>query len=150
MGLSDAAQGLSGLIALGNAWESVDVFNALSHAFVVSGKNSFAYAASLRAQELAHRGRASLVPGAPTGEPLAQMVAAPYRMVEEFHMLQSPTQLDEIYTRLRNEADEYQKRRTAYMMARLELGQHPDTNAHFWNCWHDAGSPKPVPFTMWE
>ncbi len=150
MGLSDAAQGLTGLIALGNAWESVDVFNALSHAFVVSGKNSFAYAASLRAQELARQGRASLVPGAPTGEQLAQVVAAPQTMVLRMYRPQNASELREIYTRLRNEADEYQKRRTSYMMARLELGQHPDTNADFWNGWHDAGPPEPVPFTIWE
>lgn len=150
MGLADAAQGLTGLIALGNAWESVDVFNALSHAFVVSGKNSFAYAASLRAQELARHGRASLVPGSPTGQPLAQMAAAPEMMVAHLSRPQTRAQLDEIYTRLRNEADEYQKRRTAYMMARLEMGQHPDTNADFWNDWHDAGPPSPVPFTIWE
>jgi tetratricopeptide (TPR) repeat protein len=149
MGLGDAAQGLAGLIALGNAWESVDVFNTLSRTFVVSGKNSFAYAASLRAQELAHKGRASLVPGAPTGGALAQMVAAPRAMVLDMST-QSPTQLQEIYTRLRTEADEYQKKRTAYMMARLEQGQHPDTYAAFWQDWHDAGPPAPVPFTIWE
>jgi hypothetical protein len=143
MGLSDAAQGLTGLIALGNAWESVDVFNTLSHVFVVSSKNSFAYAASLRAQELARQGRASLVPGTPTGEPLAQMLAAPEMMVQRMSRPQSASELQEIYTRLRNEADGYQKRRTVYMMARLQQGQHPDTNADFWNDWHDAGPPAP-------
>ena len=59
--------GLSGLISLGNGWESVDVFNTLAQALHRDGeRSSVAMLAVLRAEELVDAGRRSLDPSAPT------------------------------------------------------------------------------------
>ena len=44
--IADAVEGLSGLIVLGNAWESVDIFHALSYALQIDGRSSLAQLAS--------------------------------------------------------------------------------------------------------
>src|SRR5262249_22783914 len=53
----DSVKGLSGLIALGNAWESVDIYFALSRALNAQGKSGLAYMALLRCEELIDQGR---------------------------------------------------------------------------------------------
>jgi hypothetical protein len=62
LGFGDAVQGLAGLIVLGNAWESVDIFHALARALQMEGRSSLAYLAELRCGELidAGKGRAPL------------------------------------------------------------------------------------------
>jgi hypothetical protein len=132
----DAVKGLAGLIVLGNAWESVDVFNTLSHALGVDAKDSLSYMAGLRARELATNGRYSLLPDAPTGAELEEKIGLISDVAPD-----TPQQLKETFLRLRLEADEWQKRRTAYMLTRLQQGRHPDTDPTFWNEWHDDGPP---------
>ena len=52
----------------------------------------------------------------------------------------------EDYKILRREADVWQAKRTAFMLARLTAGRHPDTDPTFWAGWHDYGPPQiPVP-----
>jgi hypothetical protein len=103
--------------------------------------------AQLRSIELINNGKRSLHPQAPTNAELKTVVAP---QEDQPIRSYSPQRIQEIYTRLRNEAEEYQQKRTAYMMTRLEQGQHPDTHAAFWSEWRDAGPPAPVPFTIWE
>ncbi|HEX8236002.1 MAG TPA: hypothetical protein VF600_08595 [Abditibacteriaceae bacterium] len=146
-GLTDAVEGLTGLIVLGNAWESLDVFYALQLPLEIQGKGSLSEMAQLRSMELIAAGKRSLYPQAPTSTQL-QEVVAPHE--DQPIRSYSPQKIQEIYTRLRDEAEEYQQKRTAYMMTRLQKGRHPDTDATFWKGWHDAGPPPPVPFTMWE
>ena len=73
----DAVRGLAGLIVLGNAWESVDVFHALGVALQADslgfekdregGRNTLAYLAWLRCRELIDAGKGSMLPDAPEG-----------------------------------------------------------------------------------
>jgi tetratricopeptide (TPR) repeat protein len=71
----EAVKGLTGLIVLGNAWESVDIFNALAVAVQsYDNRSSPALMARLRACELVDKGGKSLLPGAPDGANLKKLV----------------------------------------------------------------------------
>jgi hypothetical protein len=133
-----AARGLSGLIVLGAAWESIDIFNALQAALSIRHA-PVAYLASLRTRELAKEGKRSLYPGAPSGPKLVEVLNPPEGSVM-IHAEQRPG-IEKQYVKLRAEADEFQKRRTDYMMERLKAGRHPDTDTTFWKEWRDAGPP---------
>lgn len=126
-----AVKGLSGLIALGNAWESPDIFMALAVMlrYRLRHADRIAELARLRYAELLQQGQHSLLLRAPPE-----------------YSPQIPEGTRKGYWTLRHEADQWQARRTAYMMARLQIGRHPDTDPTFWNDWHDAGPPQlPVP-----
>ncbi len=55
------------------------------------------------------------------------------------------------YRRLREEAEEYQAKRTAFMMARLQQGRHPDTDPTFWQGWKEPPPPevRSAPLSVW-
>ena len=146
-GLDDAIEGLTGLVVLGNAWESLDVFYALQTPLAIQGKGSLLALTRLRCLELLDQGKTSLYPKSFTREELMENVAPKRDLKIRSY---TPQQMREIYTRLRTEAEEYQTKRTAYMMARLEKGAHPDIEKSFWNEWHDDGPPPAVPFSFWE
>ena len=42
---------------------------------------------------------------------------------------------------LRDDAKQYERKRTAYMMARLKAGRHPDTDPKFWSEWKEPPVP---------
>ncbi|HEY3330867.1 MAG TPA: hypothetical protein VGK19_12640 [Capsulimonadaceae bacterium] len=132
-----AIRGLSGLVVLGSAWESIDIFSALSSSFDMEhGRmEDFAY---MRCVELRLKGARSLMDSRQTPEPTA---ADPWK----------PFDKDAVntYKYLRAEADAWQVRRTTYMTTRLQAGRHPDTDPSFWSDWHDSGSPDP-PLTITE
>jgi hypothetical protein len=106
----------------------------------IDSKNALAFMAQLRARELADTGHYSLYPGAPTGTQLVKAI----HVVGDTGPDPQP-QLQETFSRLRLEADEYHKRRTAYMLTRLQQGQHPDTHRAFWSEWRDDGPPPLYP-----
>lgn len=133
-----AAKGISGLIVLGGGWESIDVFQALHNALAVR-QAPIAYLAVARSQELARQGKQSLCLNAPRGKALVELLkpkAPPLMLYEDRY-----PELQKQYDKLRAEAEEFHQRRTAYMRERLNAGRHPDTDATFWNEWHDAGPP---------
>lgn len=131
----DETKPLCGLITLGNAWESVDVFQALGDSIPFEGGSKLYPLVKLRCDELIDAGHRSLIPGSPTGGALKGVIT-----VGETY--QPPTDEDRVvYHRLRAEADDWQKKRADYMMARLAAGQHPDTDPTFWSEYHDAGPP---------
>ena len=72
---SDAAiKGLAGLIVLGDAWESVDVFAALAN--LLGGQHaSLAHLAKLRCRELINQGRRSFDPQAPPNPRYAHRIS---------------------------------------------------------------------------
>ena len=62
-------------------------------------------------------------------------------------------ELERQYRELRRESDAYQSKRTAYMMARLQAGRHPDTDPTFWEDYKDPGPPSlelPFPERIWN
>ena len=128
--------GLCGLIVLGNAWQSVDMFSALSKTiWTATWKQNISYLADLRCAELINQSRGSLMPGAPKGNALKEQLELFSQQVHQEDLLKS------LYPKLRAEAESWQKTRTNYMMARLTKGRHPDTDPTFWNDYHSTPSP---------
>jgi hypothetical protein len=132
----EAVRGLAGLIVLGNAWESVDIFHALNVALQHDtlgfakdsdgGRNSLAYFAYLRCRELIDTGKTSILPDAPKGESLKSMLPEPVRA-------NTAEPFDQAFVRLRRDADAWHAARTAFVTSQLREGRHPDTDRDFWN-----------------
>lgn len=124
----DAVEGLAGLIRLGTAWESVDVFAALAEALILEGLGTTGEAALARVEELQIIGKTSVtdwrfndkefLEGRPLGSEQAQAKSE--------------------FKRLRQEADKWHEARTKFMLAKLEAGQHPDTDPGFWNGYSES------------
>ena len=142
LGMPDAVEGLSGLVVLGAAWESVDVFHALDNALAIDGRSSVAYVASLRCAELIRAGRTSLLPGAPTGEAL---VTSLHAGTSRFLYPREVAALDAWYAEARAAADRWARAREDFVLARLRAGRHPDTDSSFWDDWDDDAIPMPTP-----
>ena len=142
---NDAVRALSGLIMLGNAWESVDVFHSLNVALQRDslgyergrngGRNTLAYFAWLRCVELIDAGKRSLYPNSPTGEALKSTLYAP-------DFVRADLVLDPAFTEMRKDADEWHARRMEFMIKRLEAGRHPDTDPDFWTGYVESPAPK--------
>ena len=140
----DAVRGLAGLIVLGDAWESVDVFHAFNVALQLDsvghdrgregGRNTLAYFAWLRCRELIDAGQGSILPGAARGEDLKALLPRP-DFVGADHLL------DNAYRELRDEAEARHDSRVAFMTRRLKAGLHPDTNPQFWNGYNEPPPP---------
>jgi tetratricopeptide (TPR) repeat protein len=140
----DAVRGLSGLIMLGNAWESIDVFYALNIALqndtvgfepgANAGRNSLAMLAWMRACELVDAGKKSMLPGAPQGDDLKSQLKRPDFLGHDLHK--------DDFLRLRQDADQWQSARTAFMQERLEKGLHPDTDETFWSGYVERPAPE--------
>ena len=129
LGIKDAVEGLSGMIVLGNAWESVDVFHALRLALQVEGRSSVAYLAELRLAEIIDSGKRSVRPGAPAGKELSGITLPRHHLI----MKEVKKGLRDAYTKARAQSEEWQERRTEYMLERLRRGEHPDTHPRFWS-----------------
>lgn len=142
---STQTKGLSGIIVLGNAWESVDVFHALSGALEEKEKPTLQYLTILRTRELIFKGKKSLQPGSKSGSALEKQLFIDKAFLNSPNSLsvspQNQTAIETVYKRLRTEAETWQTRRTNYMLTRLKAGQHPDTDKTFWRDWRDTPPP---------
>lgn len=132
-----AVEGFAGLIRLGNAWESVDVFAALADALLHERLGAVGEAALARVLELQERGKRS-------------MVSWKFDRKDFFEgrpMGIERDQAHEEFKRLRQEADAWHKARTDFMLARLQEGKHPDTDKDFWDGYKEANlEVKGIPF----
>ncbi len=136
-----AVRGLAGLVVLGNAWESVDIFYALNVALQRDsvgyprgrdgGRNTLAYLAWLRCEELIGAGKGSMLPDAPKGEALKAMLRYP-------DFVSDDTLLRPMYKKLRENAEAWHKARAAFMTRRMADGLHPDTHSNFWDGYHEV------------
>lgn len=124
-------KGLAGLIVLGNAWESTDVFSALGYS--LKRNHNLALLAHLRVAELEQIGR----------KPLIQIDSglAEQGIRRTEYRLAGAKRVEAKYPELRAEAEAWQTVRTEFMMARLSAGRHPDTDPAFWSGYR----PKPAP-----
>ena len=127
-GYEDAINGLAGLIVLGDAWQSVDIFGALRDALIDEGHASVARMAELRIIELMESGKESLHP-----EAAGQNEAAIARIKSRHVALEDDKSVQQAYAEARENADTWHDHRTQFMLAKLEAGQHPDTHSDFWN-----------------
>lgn len=109
-------KGLVGLIMLGNAWESLDVYEGilfLSNQHLHEG--AIGVLASERIRELKAAGRTTLAKG-----------------ISEHIQHSSPERIRAEYVELRKDADLWAKEREAFVLKRLGEGKHPDTDKDFW------------------
>lgn len=137
-GYTDAAEGIAGLITLGNAWHSPDIFTALHAALLARGDSSVAYLAFLRLEELLSEGRASLHP-----ESTLPLISHPRPFLEE------TDHLDRYFEKARTEAAAWHESRDEYMLAELQSGRHPDSDDDFWANWQPASTPPEMPDSEW-
>jgi hypothetical protein len=144
-----AAYNLANLAIEDDAWENIDLLSTLSVALQRDtssltrnsdhdpdeGMNTLATFAWLRARELVAAGKRSMHPRAPRGEALMAMLDQP-------NLPHKDAQLAAKFRELRAAADAWVAARAAYLRDRLQAGDHPDTNASFWNGY--TGPEKPV------
>lgn len=128
-------EGVLGLIALGNAWESVDAFASLALLLDTNRDASLSYAAKLRMLRLLRDGGSSLSPSAGG-------------IVTQFNPMGLSTDqestIGRYLERAVNAAEAHQQAREAYILERLNAGDHPDTDPHFFDQWVDR-HPMPTP-----
>lgn len=152
-GYQDAERGLTGLITLGAAWQSIDVFNALRYVEAWRGDGSVVYLLGLRLQEMAGSGQTSLYPRSLSAPMMTQAFALENaEMFLSGHVSNSETPADRVaaFEALRAEADHWHERRTAFMLERLKAGRHPDTDASFWQGWDDGSPPALHKQSFWQ
>ncbi|RNC82451.1 MAG: hypothetical protein ED559_11925 [Phycisphaera sp.] len=129
-------EGLIGLVMLGAAQESVDVYAALAIAMSLQEDTSLGLIAALRVDELVEIGRHSIHPTAYQSSD-AQLINA------EFFSLslvdQDFNEVSAYYDVAREAADEYRAEYTAFVQSKLDQGLHPDTHEAFFE-----GEPKAV------
>jgi tetratricopeptide (TPR) repeat protein len=140
--MEDAVTGLTGLVVLGAAWESVDIFHSLSMALAIEGEASLALLAKLRAQELIDDGKYPILPGLP--EHVHRRVAVGVQT----SMATEPDKIFDFYAAARASADQWASNREAYMLERLQAGQHPDTDPAFWDAWNDQPAMPAAPTSL--
>ena len=140
-GFEDASTGVGGLVVLGSAWESVDIFYALCVIHTWRGEHSISALAGFRVCELLEAGRKSLrLDSTLTKELAGQPLFNPGASVVE-HGAKDLA----FYKAARKEADEWQKARHAYMETRFAQGKHPDVNPDFWSDWREPSQPPAYP-----
>lgn len=111
-----ALPAIAGLVELGGAWESPDVFETISQACRAS-KDDLAYFAFLRVQELQIAGKRSA-----TGLVFGWQRPFPGNMRDD----------ERDYVLARRDAKDYRRDLASYETPRLQAGEHPDWNSGFW------------------
>lgn len=140
-GYGDAVAGLSGLIVLGDAWQSVDVHHALRNAVGSEGMSSVALVANLRLAELIDAGRTSFDPAIGGGDAARERLGvARNGLVED----KPAARVRAWFTAARRAADLWTEARRTYAAAQIAAGRHPDTDPAFWDGFRaPAGSERP-------
>ncbi len=128
-----ATEGISGLIFLGDGWNSVDIFNSLATATSADGNGTIAHMCELRAKELLEDGKGSL-----TGINRAINVS----------VSTEKSTAANFFRKARKEADEWQEARFSYMEQKFADGEHPDTHRDFWNGFTYRKSPPKPPWQL--
>lgn len=109
-------KGLLGLVMLGNAWESIDVFESIA---TLSNRplneGAIGELALERVRELKAAGRVSIADS-----------------TYDYSKHSSPARIQAEYKELREDADAWAKEREAFVLKRLGEGKHPDTHKDFW------------------
>ncbi len=138
-------EGLVGLIVLGAAWESPDLFQALSQTLALRDL-SLALFARLRMIESFEAGRTSIDPRVKSEDDVMPLLS-------RFKDKTQYSRIEADFATLRAAADAWQEKRTRYMEARFDQGMHPDVTPTFWSKWSDPTDDpnKPtarIPFRM--
>lgn len=119
----EAIVGLTGLIRLGGAWQSPDVYWAIGSLFYYP-EQAMAMVSKLRAREI-------LAAGGKSMDPAFKSVEQQETYISDHPALDAHEEAE--YHRLRALADKWNKDRESFMLARLKAGHHPDTDPDFWD-----------------
>ncbi len=139
-GRKRAVEGLSGLIVLGGAWESPDVFEALGAALETRDSVTLRYIAFLRAQELLDKNKPSWAESKQISEALNPNGSALFDYRYAVNAINA-SNLEELFFRCRTEAEGWNALRQEWMTAKLKRGLHPDTNSNFWESYGESEPP---------
>ena len=134
----DPLTALCGLVVLGNAWESPDVFSAIGRQVTLTDQHSLATMAFMRACELTNTGHHSIV-GLTDQQMLNLSNPSFLSQIEVYPQMQKE------YAQYRRDADHWRADRDTYMASRLARGDHPDTDEHFWDDYRETASTAPSP-----
>jgi tetratricopeptide (TPR) repeat protein len=138
--LEAAREGVSGLIQLGAAWQSIDTLRALQVCLHSQRAASLAHLAYLRQKELDGAGATSLHPD----EDVRQAMK-PEGWPDSFHGAEA---VERFFNDARAAADKRDKAWVAYQEERFAKGIHPDTHPAFWNGWKEPVMPKMPDITV--
>jgi len=127
---------LAGLVDLGGAWESPDVYEALSTQVALS-RPDLSYFIYLRAEELQRSGKKS-------------RTRLSFGAFESIAKVADPTKDEQEFKNLREAAEGYRKDLLAFEQTHLEAGHHPDDDPQFWSGYTEPKFPdygrRPTPF----
>lgn len=141
MNTEGATKGLAGMIVLGNAWQSVDVYFALGFALINQGDSSLGILAYNRMYELLNEGKRSLHPKGPTVEHGFQLLDSQRYQEPVEHV----APLNEFFQDARQAAHEWQVHRIKFMHKQFAKGMHPDTHTFFWDGYKELDNAPPLP-----
>lgn len=147
-GISDedsenATVGLCGLVQLGAAWRSPDVYRMICYYVSNQSAGALASLTYQRVKELNGNQPHTLHPGWDE-DSQAGLIIRPKSEEGEYYA-QEPEDLKKVinfYKQARQAAHQRHLERTEYMLAKLEAGEHPDTHRDFWNGWKSPTFPK--------
>ncbi len=131
-------RGISGLITLGAAWESIDVQFALLQSLQAQEHGQLTMLSVARIRELQEMGKKSFAAPGPFEEVLKMAVEG----------MRSPVTAKTFFTESRKEADLWQSARHTFMKERFAVGQHPDTHPKFWDEFRYSDEPPKPPFEI--
>jgi tetratricopeptide (TPR) repeat protein len=146
---NNTAQGLAGLVVLGNAWNSFDIYVSLAANEAHMGNGWLEILAWERSRELASQktsGRASLHPAIETPQKALALLPKGNMQVLAVNQLSDHqiTFIKDHYRDARAQSDRRHEARTAFMLAKLNSGMHPDIDAQFWQGWTEPPLPQSV------
>jgi hypothetical protein len=131
---TNSVDGISGIIVLGGAWESPDIFAVLSDFLIDINKEKLGFLARMRSQELLDNGRKTLgIFDQKSNSALSLTLRRTDPNYPELYRAK--------YSQLRDAAEMWQNDRWKYMLTRLHQGQHPDTDPKFWDDWREPTAP---------
>lgn len=126
----EIAIGLCGLVMMGAAYESPDVFAAIARCRPTVSSAGTTVAA-YRTAELVR-----------TRKPLSEFLDSQIDpLIGNKDLLAGKTEDSKLYLRIRKDGEKVHQKRTAYMMERLNKGTHPDWDDRFWSDWEEPPYP---------
>ncbi len=126
----EIAIGLCGLVMMGAAYESPDVFAAIARCRPTVSSAGTTVAA-YRTADLMRTRRALSDFSDSEVDPL----------IGNKELLTGKTEGSKLYLRIRKDGETVHQKRTAYMMERLNKGEHPDWDHRFWSDWEEPPYP---------
>lgn len=122
----DVREGVIGIMALGNAWESVDAYRAL---LTTIGREDGVVAALLlkKIEDLENQGKEAIIDWGFVGGQVHHGIA------------EQEEDVDNAFVALVKNGEEYRNHRTRFVNGQLAKGIHPDTHLNFWDGYEEVG-----------